>query len=62
MSSDPNTADGRPTYCLHEPHPDPVIEAKAREIYMGRYGAQGGWWELVETPECWWNWAEEALS
>lgn len=53
MSASPT--DGRPNYCLHDHHPDPDVEAKAREIYMARYGMQGGWWEFNETPEPWWN-------
>jgi hypothetical protein len=62
MPREPQTTDGRPNYCLHAPHPDPVIEATARKIYMSRYGAQGGWWELNETPEHWWVLAAERLN
>ena len=54
--------DGRPDYCLHDKHPDAAVEAKAREIYMARYGEQGGWWELNETPQSWWVLAEKELQ
>lgn len=53
--------DGRPNYCLHQHHLDPAVEAKAREIYMTRNGSHGGWWELNETPEPWWDMATDAL-
>ena len=51
--------DAQPIYCLHKPHPDLAIEAKAREIYLSRYGAIGGKWELNETPESWWDLAQQ---
>ena len=57
MNDSTQTTDGRPNYCLHNPHPSAEIEAEARAIYMARYGASGGWWELVETPEIWWRMA-----
>lgn len=54
--------DGRPSRCLHDPHPNLTIEAKAREIYMARYAHEGGWWELNETPQHWWALACAALA
>lgn len=60
MTTAPN--DGRPNYCLHIKHPDAAIEAKAREIYQDRNGAHGGWWELNETPQVWWEMAAKRLS
>lgn len=38
------------------------IEAKAREIYLSKYGAIGGRWELVETKDVWLARAREALA
>jgi hypothetical protein len=29
------------------------IEAKAKEIYLSKYGSVGGRWELVETKDVW---------
>ena len=62
MSDKSQTTDGRPNYCLHDHHPDPTVEAKAREIYMDRYGSSGGWWEFVETPEPWWRMAASKMK
>lgn len=50
-----------PAYCLHTPHTDPQIEDKAREIYLEQCGSEGGIWELNETPQCWWEMAEDSL-
>jgi hypothetical protein len=29
------------------------MEEKAKEIYLAKYGAMGGRWELVETKDVW---------
>lgn len=55
-------SDGRPNYCMHKHHENPEIEAKAREIYMARNGSRGGWWELNETPQSWWDMAIAELA
>jgi hypothetical protein len=56
------TKDGRPNYCLHDHHPDPAVEAKARELFMAENARRGGWWELVETPESWWDKALKEIN
>lgn len=48
-------------WCLHTPHPDARIEARARAIYLERNGAAGGIWEANETPQVWWTLAEQQL-
>lgn len=32
---------------------DAEVEALAREIYLEKYGKEGGRWELVETKDVW---------
>ena len=54
--------ESKTTYCLHKKHPDPVIEKIAEQIYLSRYGDEGGKWELVETPEYWWNEAKSRID
>ena len=41
---------------------DATIEAKAKEIYLAKYGAIGGRWELVETKDVWRQMARDWIN
>lgn len=38
------------------------VEAKAREIYLAKYQAIGGKWELVETKDVWRKMARDWIN
>jgi hypothetical protein len=41
---------------------DELVETVAKAIYLGRYGADGGKWEAVETKDVWHGMARSAIA